>query len=177
MKTYVFILCIFFVHAARAGTRTLQTDTAGYYSSTVHIKGRVAHPLTIDSSNIHRFPSREGRRLQITGSDGTVRKTYHHYRGIALKTLLDSAGILMDPPKEKGKYYIVVKAIDGYTALFTWNEIFNNPTGDRVWLLYEANGQPIRQDGRFVLVCPVDKITGARHVKWVQTIEVSRLSS
>ena len=64
---------------------------------------------------------------------------------------------------------------DGYTAIFSYHEIFNNPTGDKILVLFEENGMPIDKDGAFVLISATDKITGARHVKWLKTIEVKKI--
>ncbi|SIO47355.1 molybdopterin-dependent oxidoreductase [Chitinophaga niabensis] len=141
----------------------------------VTVKGLVEHPLEITRSNIKAFKPETQKDLKIIGSTGDVKKTFNSYKGVSLKSILDSAKITMPNHKERGKYYIAVKASDGYTTLYSWNDIFNNPTGDHVFLVFEVNGKPIEEDGQFVMVCSNDKITGARHVKWVQEIEVGKL--
>jgi DMSO/TMAO reductase YedYZ molybdopterin-dependent catalytic subunit len=150
-------------------------DTARHYSNEVTIKGLVAHPFICNMACIRQLKTQTGNNLNIVGAGGDIRKTFRTYKAVTLKTLLDSATIIIDKPKEKGRYYVVVTAIDGYTTLYSWNELFNNSNGDHVFLLYEENDKPIEQDGRFVMVSASDKITGARHVKWVKTIEVAKL--
>ncbi len=44
-------------------------------------------------------------------------------------------------------------------------------------MIFEENGQPIDKDGAFVVFCATDKVTGARHVKWVSGIEVSKMNT
>lgn len=141
----------------------------------VAVKGLVEHPFEITLSNIKAFKPETQKNLKIIGSTGDVKKTFNSFKGVSLKHILDSAKITMPNHKERGKYYIAVKASDGYTTLYSWNDIFNNPTGDHVFLVFEVNGKPIEEDGKFVMVCSNDKITGARHVKWVQEIEVGKL--
>lgn len=148
------------------------TDTI---TNKVEVKGLVEHPFVITLSNIETLKPEIRKDLKIIGSTGETKKTFHTYKGVSLKRILDSAKITMPKPKEKGKFYIAVKASDGYTTLYSWNEIYNNPTGDHVFLIYEENGKAIKEDGQFVMICSNDKITGARHVKWVQTIEVGKL--
>lgn len=141
----------------------------------VEIKGLVEHPLVITLSNVSAFGPETHKNFKITGSTGETKRVLDSFKGVSLKRILDSAKIIMPKPKEKGKYYIAVKASDGYTTLYAWNEIYNNPTGDHVFLVFEEDGKPIEEGGKFVTICSNDKLTGPRHVKWVQTIEVGKL--
>ncbi|CAL1518429.1 molybdopterin-dependent oxidoreductase [Chitinophaga sp. MM2321] len=154
---------------------TTNQDTTQRITTTVVVKGLVAHPLVLDINNINQLKVVTGHHLNIVGATGDIKKTFDSYKGISLKSILDSAVITIGHPKEKGKYYIIVKGSDGYTSLYSWNDIYNNPTGEHVFLLFEENGKPIMKDGRFVMICSNDKITGPRHVKWVESIEVAKL--
>jgi DMSO/TMAO reductase YedYZ molybdopterin-dependent catalytic subunit len=151
------------------------TDTAGLITDKVIVTGLVEHPFTITLDNIHQLKPQTYSDVNIVCSSGETKKVLHSFEGVSLKYILDSAGIKMPRPKEKGKYYIKVRASDGYTTMYAWNEIYNNPTGDHVFLIFSENGQPVLQDGRFVMICRNDKITGPRHVKWVERIEVAKL--
>lgn len=157
-----------------AVSATPVADTA-LITTKVAVKGLVEHPLVISLSNVSHFNPETHKNYPIIGSTGETKKVLKSFKGVSLKRILDSAKIIMPKPKEKGKYYISVKASDGYTSLYSWNEIFNNPTGDHVFLIYEVDGAPIKEDGTFIMICSNDKITGARHVKWVETIEVGKL--
>lgn len=97
------------------------------------------------------------------------------FRAVLLRDLLDRAGVDLVNPKEKGRYYIVTRATDGYTAVFAYNELVNNPTGQQVFVLFDENGKPITDDGAFVLLTANDTVTGARHVKWLNTIDVRKV--
>ncbi|MRG46620.1 molybdopterin-dependent oxidoreductase [Chitinophaga sp. SYP-B3965] len=148
------------------------TDTT---TNKVAVKGLVEHSFVINLSNISHLKPETRKDLNITGSTGDIKKTFRTYKGVSLKHILDSAKIKMPMHKERGKYYISVKASDGYTTMYSWNEIYNNPTGDNVFLVFEVNGAPIKEDGQFVMICSNDKPTGPRHVKWVEEIEVGKL--
>ncbi|NSL85978.1 molybdopterin-dependent oxidoreductase [Chitinophaga sp. Mgbs1] len=159
-----------------AATRATATpwQPYGLPADSVTISGQVTHPLTLSQEHLRRFNAVTGKDLKIVGVKGDIKKTLHSWKGVLLTTLLDSAGIRL-APKERGRCYIVVRGTDNYTTLYSWNDLFNNPTGSHVVLLYEENGQPITTDGPFVMVCTTDKITGPRHVKWVNRIEVASL--
>lgn len=150
-------------------------DTTGQITNKVAVTGLVKHPFTITLDNIHQLKPQACNDVNIVCSSGETKKVLHSFEGVSLKYILDSAGIKMPRPKERGKYYIAVRASDGYTTIYAWNDIYNNPTGDHVFLIFSENSQPILQDGRFVMICRNDKVTGPRHVKWVERIEVARL--
>jgi DMSO/TMAO reductase YedYZ molybdopterin-dependent catalytic subunit len=168
LRSTLLIACL--LAAARCSAAMLP-DTARQ----VTVKGLVRHSFTCTLNNVAAFHPETRKNLVITGSSGETKKVLRSFTGISLKNILDSAGVIMERPKDRGKYYIAVRAADGYTVLYSWNEIYNNPTGDNVLLVYLENGKPIAEDGPFVMVCANDKVTGPRHVKWVNSIEVGRL--
>lgn len=165
--TAIFLLLHVFCQAVPADTSLITRE--------VQVKGLVKHPFTCTLDNIHQLQPETYNHVNIVCSSGETKKVLNSFKGVLLKKILDSAGIIMPKPKERGKYFIKVKASDGYTVLYAWNEIYNNPTGEHVFLIYAENGRPILDDGRFVMICSNDKVTGPRHVKWVQSIEVARL--
>lgn len=139
------------------------------------IEGLVERPLTLSIDSLRRLPAQTGGPVSIVSTSGQVRKTIVSFRGVLLRDLLAKVRIQMPNQKEKGKYYIVAQATDGYTAVFAHNELFNNPTGNQVFVLFEENGKPIADDGAFVLLTTDDTITGARHVKWLSRIDVRKV--
>ena len=144
-------------------------------SQTLSIVGLVENPLVLKINNLQQMKIVEGADFKVINTSGETRKTFTTYKGILLKDLLDKAKITLQNPKEKTKLYFVATATDGYTAIFSYHEIFNNPTGDKVLVLFEENGKEIDKDGAFVLISASDEITGARHVKWLVKIEVKKI--
>ena len=144
-------------------------------SSRIDLTGLVKHSTTITVDSLSQMSVKMGGPVNIVGSTGQVRRVITSFRGVLLRDLLNRAGIDMPNPKEKGKYYVVARATDGYTAVFSYNELFNNPTGQQVFVLFDENGKPIAEDGAFVLLAANDTVTGARHVKWLNQIEVGKV--
>lgn len=151
------------------------TAKAQSTSETLTISGLVESPLSLKISDLQQMKVVEGTNFKVVSTSGEIRKEFKTYKAVLLKDLLDKAKISLQNPKEKGKLYFVASATDGYTAIFSYHEIFNNPTGDNVLVVFEVNGKPIDKDGRFVLISATDKITGARHVKWLSTVEVKKI--
>jgi DMSO/TMAO reductase YedYZ molybdopterin-dependent catalytic subunit len=144
-------------------------------SESVRLTGAIEKPMTLTVESLRNRKPETRTNVKIVSASGEVRKSFRTVRGVLLREVLLEAGLTISVPKERGRYVIVATATDGYTATFSYHELFTNPTGDDVLLLYEEDGKPIEQDGAIVLLCAHDKITGARHVKWLQTIEVRRL--
>ncbi len=160
----VFILSFIF-HSIQAQSR----------SESIAITGNVEIPLSLKIKDLQQMNVVNGTDFKVVSTSGEVRKEFKTYKGVLLSGLLDKAKIVLQSPKEKGKIYFVATATDGYTAIFSYHEIFNNPAGDKVLVLFEENGKTIDKDGAFVLISATDKITGARHVKWLKSIEVKKL--
>lgn len=144
-------------------------------SEKVLITGLVERPLTITLDTLRTMPAQTGGPINIVSTSGQVRRRIQSFRGVLLRDLLDKAHIQMPNQKEKGKYYIVAQATDGYTAVFAYNELFNNPTGKQVFILFEEDSKPIADDGAFVLLTADDTVTGARHVKWLNRIDIRKV--
>ncbi|GAB2773168.1 molybdopterin-dependent oxidoreductase [Rhabdobacter roseus] len=113
--------------------------------------------------------------FQVVTMSGEVRHTLVKPRGVLLRTLLDQAEVPFASPKERGKLYVAAKATDDYTALFSYLDLYNNPTGDHVWVVVEENGKPLAGTGPFLLLVANDKVSGARHVKWLASVVVGKV--
>ena len=144
-------------------------------SSRIDLTGLVKQPLSLTVDSLRQLPVKTGGPINIVGSTGQVRHVITSFRGVLLRDLLDQAGVALVNPKEKGTYYVVVRATDGYTAVFAYNELVNSPTGQHTFVLFEENGKPIADDDAFVLLTATDTVTGARHVKWLDRIDVRKV--
>lgn len=86
----------------------------------------------------------EGRDIVV---DGQTRRNATRWSGVRLSRLLESAGIeALDRGRVRTGTVLVI-ASDGYRALFSWGEIFNNPAGQSIILATRMNGEPV--PGRF----------------------------
>ena len=145
------------------------------HSDTVWVKGLVDTPAAITMKNIKDYTVTEVKSMPITEPGGTVKHVMPSFKGVLLTDILKKDGVTMAQKKDRGKYYVAVRATDGYTVLFAWNELQYGPAGKGTYLIFEEDGKPIPDSGPFVLTCTTDVATGPRHVRWVQSITVGKL--
>ena len=92
-----------------------------------------------------------------------------------LKDVLSTIEINAESPKVLSEYYFVCKANDGYTVVYSWNELFNTTVGDSSYLVTEKGGKAASTlEGTILMISPKDFKTGRRHVKALTSIEVRR---
>jgi precorrin-4 methylase/DMSO/TMAO reductase YedYZ molybdopterin-dependent catalytic subunit len=135
------------------------------YTSEFMITGAIKNDLTI--KELDDYPRRE-----ITVTHLGEGRGYHgidRFGGVPFKAILDKVDIAPDLSN-----ILLVSAPDGYRSLFSYGEIFLNPSGDRMILADKIKGQPIKHGGKFILV-PPDDLMSDREVKAVQKIEVISL--
>ena len=149
-------------------------DSAKYISKEVIVKGDVNHTLTLTVDSLKKMNTVMIENFEVVCQSGATMKDNKNCKGVLLKDILDKAQIKQENHKDRN-FYIVARASDNYKATFSWAEIFNNPTGDNVYVLFEENGQPIKSQGEMILICKNDIKTGPRHVYWLKSIEVNRV--
>lgn len=149
-------------------------DTKGSISKQVKIVGDVEFPLTLTVDSLKRMNVATIENFQVVCQTGANMKDVKSCKGVLLKELLEKANIVQTNHKDRN-FYIVARATDDYKATFSWAEIFNNPTGEHIYVLFEENDAPIKEQGDMILVCTNDIQTGPRHVYWLESIEVKRV--
>lgn len=149
-------------------------DSKGKISKQVKIVGDVEFPLNLTVDSLKRMNVVTIENFQVVCQSGANMKDVKSCKGVLLKELLEKAKIIQNNHKDRN-FYIVARATDGYKATFSWGEIFNNPTGENVYILFEENEAPIKEQGEMILVCTTDIKTGPRHVYWLESIEVKRV--
>lgn len=92
---------------------------------------------------------------------------------ILLKELLDSVRFQYESPKMLNRYYFRFEGSDGYTVVYSFNEIFNTETGNHLFLVTEMNGQDVSQmENRILLLTTSDLKSGTRNIKGLARIVV-----
>lgn len=149
-------------------------DSMVYTSREVKVTGDVENPLILTTDSLKKMNVAAIAHYKVICQSGAEVKELTTCRGVLLKDILDNAGIIRHHHKDRN-FYIVARATDGYKATFSWGELFNNPTGEQVYIIFEEDGMPIREHGDMILISGHDITTGPRHVYWLSSVEVNRV--
>ncbi len=148
-------------------------DSLKLVNHEIEVKGDVEFPLQLSVDSLKKMKVITIDNLKITGKNGEVKREIKVCKGVLLKDILEKAKIKQNDHKDRN-FYIVARASDDYKATFSWAELFNNPTGENTFVLFEENGKPVK-NGEMILICKNDIRTGPRHVYWLKSIEVYKV--
>ena len=151
-----------------------EKDDLKYVSKEIKVTGDVLTPLTLTVDSLKKMKVVELKDFKIVCQKGLTKDSVESTKGVLLTDILEKAKIAQQEHKDRN-FYIVVRASDDYKATFSWAELFNNPTGEKVYVLFEQNGKPLKEKGEMIVVSLNDTKTGPRHVKWLKSIEVTRV--
>lgn len=140
------------------------------------IGGAVKAAVTIDLKSLAAYPQHELGKVTILNHEGMVKRSISGMKGVLLREVLAKASITSAGPKSHSQYIFVVKATDGYTVVFSWNELFNNVAGDKAYLVTAVEDIAAeRTDGHIEMIVLSDKNTGRRFVKGLASITVTKI--
>lgn len=142
----------------------------------VTVSGEVSNPIRISLSDLMNFKVHEMGDVDIRNHTGEFRNTKKNVKGVLLKDVLANVALNEKSPRLYSEFYLATIASDGYKVVFSWNEIFNSPLGDKIILVVESDGIVAdKMDDRILLLCLADMNTGRRHVKGLSEIKFLRL--
>ena len=169
MKQFVataILVCSVFVAIAQKEVKPTSSFT---------IAGEVKSPLTVQIADLNKWKASDIGDVAITNHLGEKRSDAKGLKGVLLRDVLGTVEIKAESPRVLSQYYFVCKANDGYTIVYSWNELFNNPEGDAVYIVTEKDGKPAASmDDSILMISPKDFKTGRRHLKALASIEVRR---
>lgn len=140
------------------------------------VTGQVKKELKFTLSDIEKYPSKEIGDVVITNHLGEPRGTAKHLTGILVKDLLENLELIEESPKRYSEFYLTFVAVDNYKVVFSWNEIFNSPTGNNLFVITSRDGKKISDmEERILILTPSDFKTGRRHIKGLSKIVVQRV--
>lgn len=170
-KLYLILFIIFIF------TTDVCAQNKGRISEKISVTGLIKNPFTIHLKNMGAFNIQEVRHPNhVIGRDQSIKREIHSFKGILLRDIIDSAQVQMPLMKDRGEFFITIKATDGYNVIFSYNELYYGPAGENTYVIFEINEEPVH-DGPFIVFCSSDIITGPRHVKWVEEIETGRIQT
>ncbi|MBL0742777.1 hypothetical protein [Chryseolinea lacunae] len=167
MKRILFTLLIVapFCLAAQTTTKT----------ESFTVNGKVKSPVTITLADVKKLKAYNLGDVVITNHLGEVKSTAKNLSGVLLKDVLKDIALDTDQPKLYSEYYFVCRGNDGYKVVYSWNELFNTPIGNSVYLLTEKNQETIQQMKESILMLSSqDERTGRRYLKNLEAITVRR---
>jgi cytochrome c551/c552 len=147
-----------------------------YVSQRLSVAGTVKQALDLSVDDLRAFPAPELKEITVASQSPAKAGTPMSFKGVSLRTLLEKAVVLAPGRHDLKKIVIFAKASDDYAVVFSWNEIFNSPVGEGVLVYFEKDGKPLGADeGRIALISTRDLHLGARHVRWLNAIEVRKV--
>ena len=139
------------------------------------ISGEVKAHVTISLTEFSKYPEVPMGDITITNHLGEKKSEQKSLKGILLKDILKSVEINNENPRVLSEYYFVCKSTDGYKVVYSWNELFNSPTGESVYLITSKNGVSAKDlEESILMISPKDYKTGRRYIKSLSSIEVKR---
>lgn len=145
-------------------------------SDSVLVKGNIKAPLVITPSSLSAYNKVTLGNVVIKNHEGKPKDTLMNVQGVLLKDLLAKVELDETNFKKFSEFCIVVKCTDEYTVVYSWNELFNSPTGNATYIITEKDGQKLSQmKDKIAMITPSDYNTGRRFSKSVATIEIKRI--
>lgn len=149
---------------------------ADYVTQRLAVTGSVKQALDLSVDELRAFLAPELKEITVASQSPAKAGTPMSFKGVLLRTLLEKAGVLAPGRHDLKKIVVIAKASDDYSVVFSWNEIFNSPVGDGVLVYFEKDGKPLGVDeGRIALISAKDIRLGARHVRWLNAIEIRKI--
>ncbi len=139
------------------------------------ISGEVKSPITISLLDLTKYTELSIGDIIITNHLGEKKSEQKALKGVLLKEVLQNAEITNESPRVLSEFYFQCKAADGYLVVYSWNELFNSPIGESIFLVTSKNGVKINDlDESILMISSKDYKTGRRYVKALTSIEVKR---
>lgn len=146
-----------------------------FVTESLSVYGEVKNKLDLSVKDLKQMSSQTIKDVPIISKHGT--KVIKSLKGVLLKDILDKAEVVSRRPGDTKRMYIVASASDGYKAVFSWNEIFNSPLSEGILVAYEKNQADLDiKEGKLLLLSSKDFMTGSRHVRWLKTVEVRKIT-
>ncbi|HQQ98806.1 MAG TPA: hypothetical protein PLX35_16155 [Cyclobacteriaceae bacterium] len=145
-------------------------------TSSFVVSGEIKTPLSVAIADLKNFRESVIGDVVITNHAGEKKSVAKGLKGVLLKDILAKVDFVHETPRELSTFYLVCKASDGYTVVYSWNELFNTAVGDGVFIITERDGQPASVlNDSVMMLSTADQKTGRRHVKALASIEIRRI--
>ena len=166
MKYFLFCLAISYSLVAVAKKDITPTDR-------FTISGSVKHSQTITLADLEKWKQDSLGNLIVRNKEGAIKNSLQGLKGVLLTSLLDSAGITAESHKAYSQLVIILTASDGYTNVYSWNELYNTEIGKKVYIITSINNKPLAElKDRILAFSLADINSGRRHLKALASVTV-----
>ncbi|WP_432725918.1 hypothetical protein [Variovorax sp. W6] len=142
----------------------------------LEILGLVPRPGIFTRQALERLGRHDLGPTQVLCYSGRPVAQVDSYAGARLVDVLDACGLSERPRSELKRCVFVARGDDGYQAIFSWNELYNSATGEKVLVLYEKNGAALDAHlGVLCLISAGDSRLGPRHLRGLLQVAVKML--
>jgi hypothetical protein len=139
------------------------------------VSGLIEKEILVSVTTLNNLATVKIDDLTITNHQGVTKSTARGLKGILLKDILKDLTYKAESPKIMSEFYFTFIASDGYKVVYSWNELFNSPTGNHIFVVTEKDGQALADvDDRILVITTTDYKTGRRHIKGLEKIMVNR---
>ncbi len=137
------------------------------------IAGTVDLLDVLSKEGLSKFSIQEIDTLYLKKGNGEIYRSLKKVQGILLRDIIESVAIEGLTNKTYSSFYVICTAKDGYTTLYSWNELFNSPIGDQAYIITEADGKKLKNtDEGVMMVSRQDKINGRRNLRGLEGIKI-----
>ncbi|RYE16762.1 MAG: hypothetical protein EOP42_33400, partial [Sphingobacteriaceae bacterium] len=139
------------------------------------ISGKVNKAVTITMDSLKQYPLKEMGNLKVTSHVGDFKHEDEHLKGVLLKDVLHNTKFSVTSPKQLSEFYFICVGADNYKVVYSWNELYNTPVGEQVFILMEKNGIKAAQlPENIQMASMLDFKTGRRYLHNLSKITVSQ---
>lgn len=171
MKHLTTSLTLLFLLLSFSGSGQKKIDA----TNQIEITGLVKKNITITLKDIEARSSKDIPDMTITNHKGEARSELKQIKGVLVRDLLKDVELKEDNLKLFSEFYFTFVASDKYKVVYSWNEIFNSPTGDNLYIVTSVDGEPLQDmHNRILVITPTDFKTGRRYIKCLSKIVVNR---
>ena len=141
------------------------------------IEGKVKHTLTVNLADLKQYKPVSLDSVTIFNHLMQHKGSIKNIKGVLSKDILAKVEIDTDSPKKLSEFYLVFTATDNYKVVYSWNEIFNSPTGNQLLVLTSYDTHPAKAEkGIIAIITPSDFATGRRFVKGLSKINILQVN-
>lgn len=167
MKSLSSVILLFIIQFSFAQNSIEPTDA-------FKITGKVKNEKTITLADLKKYKSVSLENVN-TSCTPKQREQAKKVKAVLLKDILDSVHFQNENSRMLNEFYFKFVASDGYTVVYSFNEIYNTETGNNMYIVTERDGKNIREMyNRILLLTTSDIKAGRRNIKGLARIVVCK---